>query len=185
MSLGRRLGCQTLSKEVDISSKTARVVVVTIKNPEKLIRYDSQTICSCTNRPKTILEIRKKYFEDFNDNRKKNRKVVRLSCRPLHSILKYREHRWDLPTIWKIVFLQIVKSSANIYESAGSLFFRTTTKYNQDQTPLKSQVWLWVVLKGKAGKEIPVSARLEFLKKFLVKHFCFVKCRRRHFRAIP
>ena len=41
-----------------------------------------------------------------------------------------------------------------------------------------------VILEEKAGKEIPASARLEFLKKISVKHYSFVRYRRQHFSAI-
>ena len=35
-----------------------------------------------------------------------------------------------------------------------------------------------LVLEGKTGKEILESSRLEFLEKFLVNNFAFIRCRR-------
>ena len=54
-------------------------------------------------------------------------KTLVFSCRPFSNTLKYRDHRWDLPTIWKTRFRHTLKSSASLYESSGSQFFRTTT----------------------------------------------------------
>ena len=51
--------------------------------------------------------------------------ILVFSSRPFPNILKYRDHQWDLPTIWKT--RHILKSSASMYESSGSQFFRTTT----------------------------------------------------------
>ena len=42
-----------------------------------------------------------KFFKDFTSHRKKTNRAVVFSQRPLPSILKYKEHRWNLPTIWK------------------------------------------------------------------------------------
>ena len=41
-----------------------------------------------------------------------------------------------------------------------------------------------LVLEGKTGKEIPESSRLEFLEKFLVNIFHFIRCRRQQLRGI-
>ena len=75
-----------------------------IKSPNNSIRYNCHKICSWQKRPETILEIWKKstFFEMIN----KAYRVVVFSCRPLPNILKYRDHRWELPTIWKKRFLQ-------------------------------------------------------------------------------
>ena len=97
-------------------------------------------------------------------------------------------------------FFQIVKSSASIYESSGSQPFRTTTEIQSGPDDFEESGWVMsltyigviailssirrVIPEGKAGKEIPASARLEFLKKISMKHYSFVRCRRQHFSAI-
>ena len=68
-----------------------------------------------------------KFFKDFTNHRKENNTAVISSSRPFPNILKYRDQRRDLPTIWKTKFFRhILKSSASIYESSGWQFFRTT-----------------------------------------------------------
>ena len=87
-------------------------------------------------------------------------------------------------------FFQIVKSSASIYESSGSQPFRTTTEIQSGPDDFEESGWVMsltyigviailssigrVIPEGKAGKEIPASARLEFLKKISMKHYSFV-----------
>ena len=72
-------------------------------------------------------------------------------------------------------------------------------EYNQDQTPLMNQGSLCdfltisgvtqllcsfrLVLEGKKDKDVADSSRLEFLKVFS-KEFCFIRCRRKHIRAV-
>ena len=43
---------------------------------------------------------------EFTNHRQKTSRVVFLSFRPLTNIIKYRDHRSNLPTIYKISFLQ-------------------------------------------------------------------------------
>ena len=84
------------------------------------IRYYCQKICSWSRRPETILEIRKEattflkmvkkpiiwmFFKDLTNHIKKINRAVIFSPRPLCYILKYRNHRSDLPGIWKTRFL--------------------------------------------------------------------------------
>ena len=45
------------------------------------------------------------FFRDVTNHRKKTNRAVVFSSRPLTNILKYRNHRWNLPTIWKTIFL--------------------------------------------------------------------------------
>ena len=60
-------------------------------------------------------------FKDFTNHRKKSNRIVVFSSRPFPSILKYWDHQWDLPKIWKQdSFRHILKSSASMYESSGS-----------------------------------------------------------------
>ena len=119
------------------------------------------------------------YFKEFNIHKWETNKTVVFSHRPLPNILKYRDHRWDLPAVWATRFLQMhmVFHSASIDESSGSNFFRNTTGKNQDQTPLTHQGWFWLlnqfgsyvnwlVLEGQAGKGKTESPRFEFSEKF-------------------
>ena len=80
-------------------------------------------------------------------------------------------------------FRHILNSSASIYKSSGSQFFRTSTGIQSvpdafDESRLvmafliifgvtKMLCNFRLVLEGKTGKEIPKSSKLEFLEKFL------------------
>ena len=79
-------------------------------------------------------------------------------------------------------FRHMLKSSASIYESSGSQFFKTMTVIQSgpdtfdESRFIKTFLTILVViellcsfisiLEGKAGKEIPESSRLKFLEKF-------------------
>ena len=81
----------------------------------------------------------------------------------------------------------MLKSSASMYESSGSQFFRTTTGILLGPDALdKSRFAMTfltilgvteilcsfrLVLEGKTGKEIPELSRLEFLEKILANNF--------------
>ena len=115
-SLWRRLAWQTLSKSFNIATATARVA------PDLLNTL--ATLSDTTVRRSTIdREDLEPYwksekmlhfsrwsisllFKYFTNNRKKTNRAVVFSCRPFSYILKYRNHRWNLPTIWKTRFLQ-------------------------------------------------------------------------------
>ena len=93
------------------------------------------------------------------------------------------------PTIWKtrLFQTQTEASSASLYESSGSQFFRTTTgiqsgpdDFDEPRFVMTFLTILGVteilcsfrlVLEGKRGKEIPESSRLEVLEKFLGNSF--------------
>ena len=91
-----------------------------VKNPSNFIRYICEKICSWSRRPKTILEIRKKatfhlvinnpiiykLVKDFPNHRKKTKRPAVFSCGPFPNILKYWDHWWNLPTIWKTRLLK-------------------------------------------------------------------------------
>ena len=93
------------------------------------IRYNCHKICSWSKRPKTILGIRKKttfrqkinnpiiykFFKDFTNHWKKTNKVVIFSCRPFPNILKYRDHQWNLPRIWKTRLLETLIEEFSYY----------------------------------------------------------------------
>ena len=49
-----------------------------------------------------------KFFKDFTNHKKKTNRVVLFSCRPFLNIFKYRDHQWNLPTIWKTRLLQML-----------------------------------------------------------------------------
>ena len=115
------LACQTLSKALDISRVTTRVAQDLLKALAILsdIRYCNK-IQGWPRRPKTIPKIRKKaiflqvinssiiykFFKDFTNHRKKTNRAVVFSCRHFPMILKYRNHRRNLPSIWKARLLQ-------------------------------------------------------------------------------
>ena len=100
-------------KTLDCEIKTSMPSPIPIK------RY-CQEICSSLRRPETVQEIRKKviflgkinkliicnFLKDFANLRKKTKRVVVFNCRSLPNIPKYRDHIWNLPTIWKIRLLQ-------------------------------------------------------------------------------
>ena len=108
-----------------------------IKRTGNSVRYNCQKICSWPRRPKTILETRKKaaflyvisdtiiykFFKDFT-NHIKQFLAVNLSPRFLNTgiINKTFQESGKQGS-----FRYILKSSASIYESLGSQFFRTTT----------------------------------------------------------
>ena len=84
-------------------------------------------------------------------------------------------------------FRHILKSSASMYESSGSQFFRTTTEiqsgldaFDESRFVMTFLTTLGVteilrsfrlVLEGKTDTEIPESSRLEFLEKFIANNF--------------
>ena len=83
--------------------------------------------------------------------------------------------------------MRILKSSASMYESSGSQFFRTITgiqpgpdAFDESRLVMTFLTILGVaeklcsfklVLEEKTGKEIPKSSGSEFLEKFLTKNF--------------
>ena len=46
------------------------------------------------------------FFKDFTNHRKKTNRALVFSCRPFPNILKYRDYRRNLLTIWKTRPLQ-------------------------------------------------------------------------------
>ena len=57
-----------------------------------------------------------KIFKDFTNHRKKTNRAVVFSCRPFPNILKYRDHRWNFPTIWKTRLLKTLSlKSLSLY----------------------------------------------------------------------
>ena len=90
----------------------------TIKSPS---RYDCKKYATSSigreDLKPYILEIRNKshislgdqqcyYYKDFMNHRKKTNTAVVFSCWPFPHILKYRDHWWNLPTIWETRLLQ-------------------------------------------------------------------------------
>ena len=78
----------------------------------------------------------------------------------------------------KTLFRQVLKSSASMYESLGSQFYRTTTRMQSGPDAFDDSRFVMtflttlggmeilrsfrLVLEGKTGKEIPESVRVEF-----------------------
>ena len=122
LSLWRRPACQTLQKTLDISSVTARAAPDLLKplatlsdTPVRRSGVDWEDLTpywKSENRPpfsrwSTILSFSfSKLFKDFTNYRKKINRVVVFSRRPFPNILKYRDHWWNLPTIWKTRLLK-------------------------------------------------------------------------------
>ena len=87
-----------------------------VKNPSNLKRL----LKTLLKRPTSTLETRKKatslymtnnaiiykFFKDFTNHRKKTNGAVVFSHIPLPNILKYWDHWWELPTIWKTRLFQ-------------------------------------------------------------------------------
>ena len=114
---------QTLSKALDVSSATAQVAPDMLKAPailsDTIVRgsavnqEDLKPYWKSDKRPyfsrwsRILLStIIYKVFKDFTNHRKKTNRAAVFSCRPFSNILKYRDHWWDLPTIWKTRLLQ-------------------------------------------------------------------------------
>ena len=84
-------------------------------------------------------------------------------------------------------FKHILKSTASMYESSGSQFFRTTTGIQSRPDVFDESRFVMTFLnilgvmeilcsfrlvhEGKSDKQIPESSRLEFLEKFLANSF--------------
>ena len=87
----------------------------------------------------------------------------------------------------KTIFSHILKSTARMYESSGTQFFRATTGIQSGPDVFDESKFVMtfltifgdteilctyrLVLEGKIGKEIPESSRLEFLEKSLANNF--------------
>ena len=117
-----RPACQTLWKAFDISSATARIAPDLLKATGIL----SDTTARRLRRPKTILEIRKK-GKCFTNPRKKTNRMVVFSSRPSPTFLNTGNTSKAFQQPGKHdSFRHIWKSSANMFESSGAHFFRTT-----------------------------------------------------------
>ena len=94
----------------------------------------------------------------------------------------------------------ILKSSASMYESSGSQFFRTTTGIQSGPDAFDKSRFITIfltilgvleilcsfnlVLEGKTRKETAEPSRLEFKEKFSANKFCFIRCRRQHLQPV-
>ena len=126
------------------------------------------------------------FFKDFTKHRIKiNRKIV-FSCRHFPSIIKCRDHRWDLPTIQKTRLLQTKLLRFQLVRTASKFFTNTTGIQSAPDTFDESRFVmtllfilgvteilcsLRIVLEKKTDKKIRKSSRLEFLQKFLANNF--------------
>ena len=119
-----------------------------------------------------------KFFKDFTKHRKKTNKALVFSSRSFLNLLKYRDQQEKQES-----FRPLLKHSASMYESSGSLFLRTTTGTQSGPDLINEGSLLTIlgvtkrlcsfrlVLEGKISKEIPESSKLEFLEKFLANNF--------------
>ena len=126
-----------------------------------------------------------KFFKDFTNHRKKTNRVVVLAVDLSPTFLNTGTTDETFQHSGKQdSFRHILTSSASMYESSGSQFFRTTTGipdvFDESRFVMTFLNILGVmeilcsfrlVIEGKAGKEIPQSSRLEFLEKFLANNF--------------
>ena len=78
----------------DITVKRSAVDQEDLKPYWKLEKMD--TLLYAINNP-----IIYKLSKVFTNHTKKTNRVVVFSCRTFPNILKYRDHQWNLPTIWK------------------------------------------------------------------------------------
>ena len=119
LNLWRRPACRTLLKALDTSSATAQLAPDLLKDLATLsdatVRIsavhweDLKLYWKSEKRPyfsrwSTILIF--KFIKDLTNYRKKTNRVVVFSSRPFSNILKYRDHQYDLPTIWKTWLFQ-------------------------------------------------------------------------------
>ena len=74
---------------------------------EKRPHFSRWTTSLLTNWKKVGYYQQVKFLKDFTNHRKKTNRAIVFSRTPFPSILKYRDHRWDFPAIWKTGFLQI------------------------------------------------------------------------------
>ena len=176
-----------------------------VKSPSNSIRQNCQKICGWSWRPKTILQIRKKatflyminnpitykFVKDFANHRKKTNRAVVFSIELSPTFLNTGTTDETFQQSGKQdTFRHILKSSASMYESSGSQFFRTTTgvqlrpdAFDESRFIMTFLTILGVieilcrfrlVLEGRTGKEILESSRLEFSDfqiKFLANNF--------------
>ena len=76
---------------------------------------------------------------------KKTNKAVVFSYRLFPNILKYREHQWNLQTIWKTRFFRthIEEFRWYVWKSRQSIPLEPPLEYNQHQMPLMNDSLLW------------------------------------------
>ena len=124
--MSRRPASQTMSKASDISSATARVAPNLLKVlailSDTIVRrsaVDREDLKAYWKSEKTRFfyvinnSIIYKFFKDFVNRKKKTKREVVFSCRPFPNILKYRDHRRNLITIWKTRLLQTLIKEFN------------------------------------------------------------------------
>ena len=160
MSLWRRIECQNQKnaerlRHINCSIINCSSSSRTIKSSFNSTRYNCQKICS-TRRPEAILKTRKKAtifkkiskspiyqcIEDFTYHRKKINRAIVFSCSPFPSVLKYRNHRWDIhSTVWKTRFLQkhVNKFSWNVWKLKVHSSSEPPLAHKQDQTLLMNK----------------------------------------------
>ena len=119
LALWRRPACQSLSKALDISSAPASVAPYLLKALQVLSdttarwsAFDREDLKPYWKSEKGNISLgdQQSYylqvFKDFNNHRKKTNRTVNFSSRPFHNSFQYRDHQWDLLTIWKTGLFQ-------------------------------------------------------------------------------
>ena len=85
-----------------------------------------------------------KFLKDFTNYRKKTNRAIVFSSRPFPNILRNRDNDEPFQQSGKQdSFRHILKSSASIYESSGSQFFRTTTRIKPGPDTFDESSLLW------------------------------------------
>ena len=129
-----------------------------------------------------------KFLKDLTNNRQKTNRTVVFSSRPFPQFSSIQpDHQGDLQKSGKQdSFRHILKSSASMYESSVSQFFRTTSWIQSRSAAFDESMLVMtlltilgvteilcsfrLVLEGKTGKEMPGSSKLEFLETFLANN---------------
>ena len=195
LSLWKRPAGHTLWKALDISSATVQVALDLLK---------ALAILSDTTKPNwrsenwlhfswwstTLLSISFSNTLLTTERRLTGRYVlaVDLSQTFLNAVttnifMPLSLYQYLYTIIQYVSFRHILNSSASIYKSSGSTFFRTTTGIQSESDAFDESrlVMAFLIifgvtkilcnfrldLEGKTGKEIPESSKLEFLEKFL------------------
>ena len=200
----RYINCCSLSSLL----KAILAILSDTSNSSNSIRYNCKKICRWSKRPKTILEIRKNAFfcrwstillfaKTLLTTEKRLTGVSLLSVDLFTIFLNTGTTDETFQQSGKQdSFRQLLKSSAMMYKSSGSEFFRTITGIQSKSDALdKSRFVITfptilgvteiscsprLAPGGKTGYDIPGSS---VLRKAFSKQFCFNRCKRQHLQA--
>ena len=106
LHLWRQSACQTLLKALNISSGTAPVAPDLLK--VLAILSDTTVRISAVDQKdlKPYWKSAKKKHFSWRSKIQLFNRVINFSRRPFPNINKYRDHQWDLPTVWKTRLFQ-------------------------------------------------------------------------------